>query len=113
MAMGRFNASLEFFTCFLQVAVITVGGYMIMQGRMNYIDLITFTLYITTFVTPVRRLAGFAEMFASGAAGLKPCAPGPGRIWILSTVVGRGTISGQSAVNAKIPIAISKWFMLE
>ena len=71
MAMGRFNASLEFFTCFLQVAVITVGGYMIMQGRMNYIDLITFTLYITTFVTPVRRLAGFAEMFASGAAGLK------------------------------------------
>jgi len=71
MAMGRFNASLEFFTCFLQVAVITVGGYMIMQDRMNYIDLITFTLYITTFVTPVRRLAGFAEMFASGAAGLK------------------------------------------
>ncbi len=49
----------------------------------------------------------------SGAAGLKPCAQGPGRIWILSTVVGRGTISGQSAVNAKIPIAISKWFMLE
>ncbi len=71
MAMGRFTASLEFFTCFLQVAVITVGGYLIMQGRMNYIDLITFTLYITAFVTPVRRLANFAEMFASGAAGLK------------------------------------------
>lgn len=31
----------------------------------------------------------------SGAAGLKPCAQGPGRIWILSTVVGRGTISSQ------------------
>ncbi|MCI7619724.1 MAG: ABC transporter ATP-binding protein/permease [Firmicutes bacterium] len=70
-AMGRFNASLEFFICFLQIAVITVGGWLIMQGRMNYIDLITFTLYITTFVTPVRKLATFAEIFTNGMAGLK------------------------------------------
>lgn len=70
-AMGRFNAALEFFICFLQVAVITFGGYLIMKGRLNYIDLITFTLYITTFVTPVRKLASFAEIFASGFAGLK------------------------------------------
>ena len=70
-AMGRFNASMEFFICFLQVAVITLGGYLIMQDTLNYIDLITFTLYITTFVTPVRKLAAFAEIFANGFAGLK------------------------------------------
>ena len=69
-AMGRFNASLEFFICFLQIAVITVGGILIMKDRMNYIDLITFTLYITTFVTPVRKLAAFAEVFANGFSGL-------------------------------------------
>ncbi len=70
-AMGRFNASLEFFICILQVAVIAVGGYLIMQDRLNYIDLITFSLYITSFVTPVRKLANFAEVFANGFAGLK------------------------------------------
>ena len=70
-AMGRFNASLEFFICFLQVAVITVGGFLIMKDQINYIDLITFTLYITTFVTPVRKLASFAEIFTNGFAGLK------------------------------------------
>ncbi len=70
-AMGRFNASLEFFICILQVAVITFGGWLIMEGRLNYIDLITFTLYITTFVTPVRKLATLAELFTNGIAGLK------------------------------------------
>ena len=70
-AMGRFNASLEFFICFLQAAVITAGGWLIMKGDINYIDLITFTLYITTFVTPVRKLANFAEIFTNGLAGLK------------------------------------------
>ena len=70
-AMGRFNASMEFFICFLQAAVIAVGGFLIMQGRMNYIDLITFMLYITSFITPVRKLATFAEIFTNGLAGLK------------------------------------------
>lgn len=70
-AMGRFNASLEFFICILQVAVITVGGWLIMGGSMNYIDLITFTLYITTFITPIRKLATLAEIFTNGIAGLK------------------------------------------
>lgn len=70
-AMGRFNASLEFFICMLQVAVITFGGWLIMGGRLNYIDLITFTLYITTFVTPIRKLATLAEIFTNGVAGLK------------------------------------------
>lgn len=42
-----------------------------MQERMNYIDLITFMLYITSFITPVRKLATFAEVFTNGLAGLK------------------------------------------
>ncbi len=70
-AMGRFNASLEFFICFLQIAVITCGGWIIMGDKLNYIDLITFNLYITTFVTPVRKLAAFTEIFTNGLAGLK------------------------------------------
>ena len=70
-AMGRFNASMEFFICFLQIAVIAAGGWLIMKGSLNYIDLITFTLYITAFVTPVRKLATLAEIFTNGIAGLR------------------------------------------
>lgn len=70
-AMGRFNASQEFFMGIMPAVVIAFGGYLIMQGRLNYIDLITFTLFVSTFITPVRKLTQFAEIFASGAAGLQ------------------------------------------
>ena len=42
-----------------------------MQGRLQYVDLLTFTLYITSFVNPIRKLANFSEMFANGMAGLQ------------------------------------------
>ena len=69
-AMGRFNATMEFFMCILSAAVIAAGGFLVMEGKLNTIDLITFSLYITTFVTPVRKLSNFAELFANGTAGL-------------------------------------------
>ena len=69
--MGVFNATMEFFMTLLSAAVITVGGYLIMRSEMNYIDLITFSLYITTFISPVRKLANFSEIFARGFAGVE------------------------------------------
>ena len=68
--MGRFNATMELFVTLLNAAVITGGGWLMMDGRMDYVDLITFSLYITTFITPVRKLANFAELFSNGFAGL-------------------------------------------
>ena len=70
-AMGTFNASQEFFMCIMPAAVIAIGGKLIMDGQLNYIDLITFTLYVSAFITPVRKMANFAEIFANGMAGLK------------------------------------------
>lgn len=70
-AMGTFNASQEFFMCIMPAAVITIGGKLIMDGQLNYIDLITFTLYVSAFITPIRKMANFAEIFANGMAGLK------------------------------------------
>ena len=69
-AMGRFNATMEFFLCALSAAVIAAGGYFIMEGQMTTVDLITFSLYITTFVNPMRKLSTMAELFANGMAGL-------------------------------------------
>ena len=40
-----------------------------MRGKMNYIDLITFALYVSTFTSPVRKLMQFMEIFSQGSAG--------------------------------------------
>ena len=68
--MGIFFATMELFVTLLSLAVIAVGGWLIMEDQLNYIDLITFSLYITTFVSPVRKLSNFAELFSNGLAGL-------------------------------------------
>ena len=67
--MGLFMSGMEFTTGIMQVLVITVGGLLIMAGRMDAVDLITFTLYVSAFVTPVRKLAQFAEQYMQGTAG--------------------------------------------
>ncbi len=68
-AMGVFHGGMEFTMGIMQVIVITFGGYLIMRGEMNYIDLLTFTLYVSTFLSAVRTLATFMEMFMQGSAG--------------------------------------------
>ena len=69
--MGIFMGSMELFMSLLSVAVVTMGGYLIMKNELNYADLLMFSLYITTFVNPIRKLANFTELFANGTAGLE------------------------------------------
>ena len=69
-AMGAFHSTVEFFLCSLNVVIIGVGGYYVMRGEMDYRDLLTFSLYISSFVSPMRKLSGFSEMFSNGFAGL-------------------------------------------
>lgn len=68
-AMGGFMSGMEFTTSVMQVLVIAAGGVLIMRGELDYIDLMTFTLYVSTFVTPVRKLAQFSEVYMQGTAG--------------------------------------------
>lgn len=68
-SMGLYQSGMEFTTSIMQVVVIAFGGLLIMQGKMDYITLITFSLYVTTFVSPIRRLTQFAEQYMQGTAG--------------------------------------------
>ena len=70
-AMGSFMSTMDFTMSALQVVVIALGGYFIMRGRMDYIDLITFSLYVSTFVSPIRTLVFFMETFTDGMAGFQ------------------------------------------
>ena len=68
-AMGLFMGCMEFCMSIMPVAVIAAGGWLIMREELNYIDLMTFTLYVSTFVSPARKLAMFMEMYMQGKAG--------------------------------------------
>ena len=68
-AMGLFMGSMEATIGLMQAAVIAVGGVMLMNGTLDLVDLLTFTLYVSTFTTPVRKLAQFMEIYTQGTAG--------------------------------------------
>ena len=70
-SMGLFQSGMEFSTGIMPVMVILAGGALIMQGKIDYITLVTFSLYVATFVSPMRKLAMFAEQYMAGAAGFE------------------------------------------
>jgi ATP-binding cassette subfamily B protein len=67
--MAVFVSGVDFFTSLFSVAVIAIGGWLIMSGDFDYIGLITFSLYVGAFLQPIRRLSSFTEAFAIGMAG--------------------------------------------
>ena len=69
--MGIFGSGMEFALSLLSVLVIAAGGYFIMKDSMNYIELVTFSLYVSTFISPVRKLVAFIEQYMAGMAGFK------------------------------------------
>ena len=69
LVMATFFSEMEFLISLMNVLVIAIGGYLIMEGKMEVIDLVTFTLYISMFLSPIRKLTNFTELFQSGMAG--------------------------------------------
>ncbi len=69
--MAIFNCGMEFALSILSVLVMMVGGYFIMRNELDYIDLVTFTLYVSTFITPIRKIVALVEQYMAGTAGLK------------------------------------------
>ena len=69
--MAIYFSGMEFAMGILPVLVIAYGGILIMQGEMDFITLTTFSLYVTTFISPIRKLSAFMEMLMQGTAGFK------------------------------------------
>ena len=67
--MGVFHAGTEVITNVINLAVIAVGGILIFSDGLDYVDLLTFTMYVSSFLGPVRKLAFFAEQYTTGMAG--------------------------------------------
>ena len=67
--MAFFNSGTEFFIAMFNIVVLGVGGYLIYRSEMEPTLLVTFTLYVASFVSPVKRLSTFAEQYIVGMAG--------------------------------------------
>ena len=70
-AMATYHSGMELAMGIMPVLVIAAGGFFLMRGTMDYIDILTFSLYVTTFITPIRKLSAFVEQFMQGMAGFK------------------------------------------
>ena len=69
--MAFFNSGIEFFVGLFNIIVIGLGGYLIYSSSLDPVVLITFTLYVSSFASPVKKLANFAEQYILGMAGFR------------------------------------------
>ncbi len=69
--MAIFGAGNDILTNLMNVAVIAAGGLLIIGGKLEYVDLLIFTMYISSFLTPIRKLANFVEQYTTGMAGFR------------------------------------------
>ena len=67
--IAYFSGGINFFTNFINVAVILAGGLMINEGTLALSDFVAFLLYVNIFMRPVFRLTILAEVYQRGMAG--------------------------------------------
>ena len=75
--MGRFFSGMALSTDLINVVIMLAGGIAVYCQSvdpgsffgMNIADFVTFTLYISLFLSPIRRLTQFSEMFQQGMTG--------------------------------------------
>ncbi len=71
--MALFVSNMHFFTGFLNIAVIFVGGYLVFIDQMTIGVLIEFLMFVNIFVQPVRRFTSLIEDYQKAVTGFKRC----------------------------------------
>lgn len=66
-----FVGSMIFFSNFINVAILVVGGLLINKGMMSFGELVAFFLYVGLFMKPLMQLLGFIQIYQRGMAGFK------------------------------------------
>ncbi len=66
---GRYNPALQAVPALGQVAVLALGGWMALHGRISLGTFLAFTTYLGSFVTPVRQVATLLTVWPQARAG--------------------------------------------
>lgn len=70
-AMGVYTATYGLLSGVLYVIVVLLGGWLVVQGQLQAVDMATFALYISLFCTPLETLVNSAETYQKAIAGFK------------------------------------------
>lgn len=69
--MAEFLAGINVTTNILNLAVISIGGYFVYRDFINIGDLLAYTMYISFFMQPIRRLANLMQQLQEGLTGFE------------------------------------------
>ncbi len=67
--MAEFASGVGIMSSFLNLMVISIGGYFVYTDIIVVGDLFAYTLYVNFFMQPIRRLVDFAEQYQQGMTG--------------------------------------------
>ncbi|MCR5004939.1 MAG: ABC transporter ATP-binding protein/permease [Clostridiales bacterium] len=69
--MGLFQTGLDTLGNVLNVTILVFGGIFFVRGEINATDILTFVLYISTFMKPITKLSNFTQQFETGMTGFE------------------------------------------
>ncbi len=69
--LAVFNSGMVFMTDFMYLVIVVVGGFFLVSGKINAGDFVAYILYISLFLSPLRKLVDTYEMIVEGSSGFK------------------------------------------
>ncbi len=69
--MGLFQTGLDTLGNVLNVTILVFGGIFFLRGEVDATDILTFVLYISTFMKPINKLSNFTQQFETGMTGFE------------------------------------------
>lgn len=69
--MAGFQGGIRFFDGLMYTAVIVLGTFLMIKGKIQSSDLIAFLLFITTLLASVRKIVEYTEQFQRGMTGIE------------------------------------------
>ncbi len=69
--MGAFSTTTRLFDGLIYAVVVIIGSLFLINGKINAGDLVAYLLYVTTFITTIRRIIEFSEQFQRGMTGIE------------------------------------------
>lgn len=67
--MAEFFSGTNFLTAMMNVIILAGGGYCVYAGFITVGDMVAYMLFINMFVTPIKKLIQFVEMFQNAITG--------------------------------------------
>ena len=69
--LALFNSGMTFFTDIMYVIVVIFGGRMFFHGQISSGDFVAYLLYISMFLTPIKKLVETYEQIIEGMSGVR------------------------------------------